>query len=267
MNKTLVIWTAFLTFGIGFAGPLKAAIFRPIAFTQLVKNSAVIVEARVVSTQCVWGNGAALSVGKGIDKSSTSPELPDQQTAKLMAAVNPQAPVSVGVEGGKMIFTQVVLEKINTLKGSAQTKMEFSIAGGSLDGVVATVPGMPKLAEGKRYILFLRNGYQKSADPFVGGNQGFFKVETNPRTGADVITNANSDYVVGIEKDNVVLRRNPEGRALAGLSTPQVTAPPIPDNPNVKPKLSAEVQRYLATQEAPLTPSQFASQIRSATSR
>lgn len=263
MNRTLVVWCTTLCFWAGHTAETQAATFQPMGFTELVDSASVVIEGRVVNTESLWSKDAAAFAREDTTKESGSPVLPPKDAKAELIANGAAAPVPVGTEGGRMILTRVTLETIDVIKGSAGPTLDLMVAGGALDGLVAVVPGMPQPARGQRYLLFLRNGYQKAADPFVGGNQGFFQVVPHPETGADVLLDANSDYVIGVEDDRVILRQNRTAERLATQPAPLVAGPPVPDQPGTKAEMSAEVDRYVRSTEPLITPVAFENLIRS----
>lgn len=263
MNRSQTFWYAVLCIGFGHTAEPQAATFWPMGFAELVDSASVVIEGRVVNTESLWNKDAAAFARGDTPKGSASPALPPKDPIPELIANGAAAPIPVGTEGGRMILTRVTLETIDVIKGSPGSTVDLMVAGGALNGLVAVVPGMPQLAQGQRYLLFLRNGYQKAADPFVGGNQGFFQVVRHPETGADVLLDANSDYVIGVEDDRVILRQNRAAERLGTRPAPLVAGPPVPDQPGVKAQLSAEVQRYKGSTDPLMTPVAFAKLIRS----
>lgn len=253
------------------------SVVMPAGFSEMVRRSDAIIEGRVVKLESVWNKkGTSLprmDVGKASQPPAVEPppSRPAQESQKSAAEpaaspaqpdpakTNPAAPVGLGVEGGRMIFTRVTFELRDRIKGTSASPVQFAMAGGSLDDRTVVVAGMPKLIVGERYVLFLRNGYQRGADPFVGVNQGVFHIVADPKSGQDVVLNANQDFVLGIEDEQVVLRRNAQA---SGGPVRQLQPAPKSSDPAVKGRTSPQVLRYWKSEENPMTSADFIAAIR-----
>lgn len=268
MQKRLVVscLVALLVLGAGALDHPRAATLRPVGFDAMVQQAAVIVQGRVSKLESFWGTGASLERKKGLKESTPPAQKPE--TTSLESTVAPavpsvvETPIGVGTKGGRMIFTRVTLEIIAPIKGALSREVEFVVAGGALDGWNALIPGMPEFEVGRAYFLFLRQDYATTADPIVGVNQGFFQVVQDPASGQEVVVNTDWDYVLGIEEDRVVLRRNANapGRGRHTLALP--TTPPVPDSPDVQSQVSAEAARYWQSIEPPMTVNDLAVAVR-----
>jgi hypothetical protein len=109
---------------------------------------------------------------------------------------------------------------------------------------------MPVFGAGQRYLLFLRPGYENSADPIVGVHQGFFEVVRDASVGEDVILDSKGDFVVGVDSGQVRVRRN---AARATRPGPQLGPAPSPAGGAGAPfnaaKTSPEVLGYWQSSE------------------
>ena len=82
-------------------------------------------------------------------------------------------------EGRVRPFTDIQLEDISEVAGSVPTRnLVLSVVGGTVEGRTTRVDGTPRLVEGRRYVLFM-----KDAEPFcglTGWTQGAFRVVSGP---------------------------------------------------------------------------------------
>ena len=210
-----------LLLGSGVVGPAGASNVKNLSFAERVAEAALIVRGRVVSLEAVTRGTSPEASGERQQKDATSPKAPSGDEA-----VGPgPAAEALGVEGGSMIFTRITLEVEEEIKGAGGSQLVFEVAGGALGGRAAVVHGMPTFVRGQRYLLFLRSGYEASADPLVGVNQGFFEIARDPSVGEDVVLDYNGDFVVAVEDDRLRLRRN----AARSRPGPQLGAAPLPE--------------------------------------
>lgn len=246
-----IVLLGLLALGMGMPSQARAVTLSTLGFDEIVQQAAVIVHGRVTKVESFWGTGQELAKREG-EKESQSPA---RQTVSDLKATRttPEAPIGVGTRGGRMIFTRVTLDVISPIKGVPGKEVEFVIAGGALDGRSVVIPGMPEFQGGGVYMVFLRQGNAAHAAPIVGVNQGFFQVVRELESGQDVVLNANADYVIAIEENRVIARRNAQTPAQAGHPRRQLTSPPVPDTPAVRSQTSAEVERYWNSTEAPMT--------------
>jgi hypothetical protein len=203
----------------------------------------------VVSLEAI-ARGTPLASGERKRKDATAPKVSAQnQSEGLGTAIE-----EVGVEGGQMIFTRVTLEVEEELKGAAGGQLVFEIAGGQLGNRAAIVADMPTFSRGQRYLLFLRDGYEAAADPIVGINQGFFEIVSDPTLQQDVMLDAKGDFVVGIDGENVRVRRN---SARATRPEPRLGPAPVPEGGAkagmTSARTSPEVLSYWQSSERPLS--------------
>lgn len=263
MRSRLVFAAVLLAIGLPWPHP-EAVTVKPLSFDALVGQAALIVHGRVVKTQSYWrGAEPARSGGPG---GTRSPERPASVSAPPAAGAPavPPAPQSAGVEGGRVIFTRVTMDVIETVKGSPAGVVEFDLAGGTVEGRTMRVPGMPVVSAGREYVLFLRPGFAGFGDPILGVHQGFFPVAEDAGRGP-VVLDANFDFVVGITSDGLRTRPNPEGRALAGnADRPQSLplGPPTPDEQSTFPGVPARTAAR-APQDSPLPLATFVEHVRS----
>ena len=260
--KRILVTAFFLLFAsIHGAFPHDSAgvTARQIGFDDMVAQSALIVQGRVLAVEAFRNGGAAAPDVAGGTETSTAPAVRPEAGAGQQPGTVPAAPIGAGTRPGRMIFTRVKMETTVPIKGAPGKVVEFVVAGGTLDGRVAVVPGMPTFEVGGEYVLFLRNGYRAAADPVVGVNQGIFRVVEDPQSGLQVVTRADSDHVLGIENDTVVTRHNPQRSA----TEPQPAGPPMADRAGVRAEMSAETQRYWYSTEPVMTVGEFRNAIRS----
>ena len=263
MKRSLAAGLLAVVLAIAGAGPDDAVAVsaRLVGFDEMVQQASVIVQGRVLKLESVVSGGPGVPGTTAREKNTVPPAIRPETATGQQSATAVAPPVGVGTKGGRMIFTLVTMETLAAVQGAPGNVVEFYVAGGTVDGRVAVVPGTPKFEVGETYFLFLRNRYWEVGDPIVGVNQGFFRVQQDPQSGAEVLLRANADHVLGIENDRIVTRHNPNGsRAL-----PQMIGPPTPDHPGVQSQASAEVQRYRQSTEPLMTVGQFVDAIRSRT--
>jgi hypothetical protein len=87
--------------------------------------------------------------------------------------------LAVAPDGRTRIVTDYDLEEIATWKGDSATRNRVvTLLGGSLHGTTTSVPGMPVLVPGGRYLLFLDD--HEPFCPIVGWSRGTFRLEPGP---------------------------------------------------------------------------------------
>jgi hypothetical protein len=233
---------------------VEAASIRPVTFDDMVRQAALIVRGSVVEMR-------SYIRGVGVVR-NTVPKDGQLPVERVLPQGEFQTPESAGTRGGRMIFTRIVVRADEAVKGAASQLVEFDVAGGTVDGRTALVPGMPKFDRDGDYVLFLREGFEKAADPIVGVRQGFFRVVDDGASGKAVL-NTDFDYVIAIEKDGVVPRHNPKRGAFLGRErpVPQLAPVPVPDADG-EATMSAAARRYLTSDEPPFTVDQFVAAIR-----
>ncbi len=234
--------------GSGVVDRARASNVKNLSFAERVSAAALIVRGKVVSLEAVSRGAAPEDRGERKQKEATAPRTP---AAGETVGLGPAAE-ALGVEGGSMIFTRVTLEVEEELKGAGGSQLTFEIAGGVLGSRAAIVHGMPVFAQGQRYMLFLREGYEASADPLVGVNQGFFEIVPDKTAGEDVLLDANGDFVLGVEGDRLRVRWNAER---ATRPAPRLGAAPVPQGAKAgfTAKTSPEVLSYWQSAERPMS--------------
>jgi len=250
-----MVWALFLAstvLAMSNRPAVQAAVVRPLAFDEMVRQAALIVRGSVVETRSY-----VRGVGVVRNEAQKDGRLPASEAGR---PGTPEAPQSAGTRGGRMIFTHVVLRADEAVKGEAGQTVEFDIAGGTVDGRTVWIPSMPTFDRGGDYVVFLREGYEKAGDPILGVNQGFFRVLSAGTPGA--VLNHDFDFVVAIEQNRVVPRLNAQRGAFRGAERPipQVAGGPVPDAGGTT--ATSAGTRYLTSTEPPLTVDQFVATIR-----
>lgn len=234
--------------------PAGAVSLTSLAFSEVVEEAALVMEGTVVELRVV-ASGSRLA---------TAPERKSHR-APAAAAARPEgataAPQAVGVEGGRMLFTEVTLAVDREIVGEAGSTVTFRVAGGVDGNEEVRVFGMPRFELGGRYVVFLRPGFADTGVPIVGVHQGFFEVAA-AENGEEVLLNADGDVVVAVEDDRVVCRRNPQR---AAGPAPRLGPAPVPEQGSgVRAATSAAVARYWGTEEPPLELEDFVTAIHNA---
>ena len=88
------------------------------------------------------------------------------------------------------IVTDVELAASRVLKGAVSaSRLSLLVLGGTLGGETERLDGVPVLHPGVTYLLFVR-GNGGVVFPVVGGTAGVFQVTRDPRTGEDLVLDA-----------------------------------------------------------------------------
>lgn len=219
----------------------EATTIAPLRFDEVVRQAGIVVQGTVTDLQ-VRSTGAALT--------------PAPESA---APTAPGAPVGVGVEGGRTLFTEITLRVEDQIGGTLGPEVRFTMAGGSSEDATVVVFGMPQFKVGERYMLLLRPDYERTNVPIVGVFQGYFRITADPATGKERLLNADGDIVLGIEGDRVALRHNPES---ARARTPQPGPAPTPEAEGAGSQTTPQVERYWASAETPMLPGAFLDAVR-----
>jgi hypothetical protein len=91
-----------------------------------------------------------------------------------------------GAEGEK-IYTYVTLEDLDVLKGAVpDPAYVLRVRGGVVDTHAEVYPGLPPLAVGGRYLLFVQGNF-RDLFPVVGLHQGVFRVEWDAARQQEVV--------------------------------------------------------------------------------
>lgn len=231
-----------------------ATTVEPMTFSRMVDESEMVIEGTVVD---LWVTATGTAKREPRDKVHAPPKTPAGEERKARAAESPQA---LGVEGGRMLFTWVTMNVDEEIVGHAGARVSFRVAGGSDGQVKVVVHGLPGFKVGMRYIVFLRHGFEQTADPVVGVNQGYFAIVHDREQRRDVLLNAKGDVVLGVAGDRLITRFN---RASAEGPTPRLGPPPVPDaGSGIHSRISPEVARYWLSTDEPITKEEFLSTIR-----
>jgi hypothetical protein len=260
MIRVRVKWAAALIIASA-ARSGSATTIIPLSFSERIERSALVIEGTVVDRHAVKAaGGVSVPAAKLTGPPAVQPAQPDPQAVAPQGAA--AAPVAAGTRSGRMIFTEITLAVDRAIVGAPDKLVTFRIAGGTLDGQTATVFGMPTFELGERYLVFLRSGFETTADPIVGVNQGFFRVVHDAQANADTLLNADADIVLGVENDKIVVRHSAPA---AGLADPELVAAPAPDGDTpVSAGLSPEVERYWHSTEPATSVDRFAEAVRAA---
>jgi hypothetical protein len=241
MNRTPLVFvvSGLLAAQALVPGTSSAATFRPLTFSEVVAQAAVIVRGQVVSTRS-FRNAPARQAAAARKQTQTPAAAPAPPGAV-------QAPQSAGVRNtGGMIFTEFDVQVSQYIKGSGNSIIRLTMPGGTLDGVRAWIPDLPTFKQGEDVLLFLRPGFERAGDPAVGVNQGVFRVVTNP-AGAVIVLDAAERLVTGFEDDRLVTRRNPAASTASLQLVAGDAGVPIPEAPGIAAGRSTEAVRAAAS--------------------
>jgi hypothetical protein len=85
------------------------------------------------------------------------------------------------------IYTYVTLTKLEVVKGKfSDNTYVLRMSGGTVGNVAQRYPGMPRFAQGERYIIFVRGNFSDTL-PVVGLQQGIFHVVWDPERQQEVV--------------------------------------------------------------------------------
>lgn len=236
--------------------PADASTIRALGFSEIVDRATVVVRGRVVGVRSFVS--APARAADAVEKDS----LPPRAGGAAQAAAAAGAPLGLPTEGtGRAIFTQIDLEVAEYIKGTGGSIVQITVVGGTVDGMRMWVPGMPSFQQGEDVLLFLREGYERAGDPTVGVSQGVFRIVTDQATGAETVLDSAGHFVIAIEEDRVVTRRN--ARA-AGASRPVAarTGPPTPEQAGIAASASAQADRFWTSNEPAMGTADFLSAVR-----
>lgn len=228
ITSTFVLFLALASAPSGLATTII-----PLEFGVMVRQSGVIVKGTVTDLKAVW---TGVDVGQSTPKTHVAPQKPssvavDEDAEEVSGAgvqgqAGLSAPESVGIEGGRMLLTEVTLTVERTIVGEVDATVTFRMAGGTDGQTRVIVHGMPEFELGKRYLVFFRQDFDVTAAPIIGFNQGYFEVSRDVETGEEILLNAYGDLVIGVENDQVILRHSPK-QGMGSIS--QLAPAPVPE--------------------------------------
>jgi hypothetical protein len=118
-------------------------------------------------------------------------EMIRQSTAIVRGSVLSEA----SRERGNFIFRQVQVRVTETLKGAPATVAEFSLPGGTLNGVRQVFSGTPQLQPGAEYVFFLWKS-SRGATHIIGLAQGVLNLTSDAKGSPQVVRAAIADGVI-----------------------------------------------------------------------
>ncbi|HZT33907.1 MAG TPA: hypothetical protein VFA33_28715 [Bryobacteraceae bacterium] len=130
---------------------------------------------------------------------------------KSTAIVRGQIGGSYAAFRGNMIYTHVSVAVRETLKGGAQASVDVVLPGGAVGNVRQTYSGVPQLAGGKEYVLFLWTG-KSGLTQVIGFTQGVFSLSSGAGGQSMAIQQSTSDPMVDPASGQVI--QNTSGIAL-----------------------------------------------------
>ncbi len=117
-------------------------------------------------------------------------------------------------------FTAVTFANLRVLKGDpGGSTMTLQFLGGPTpEGLVLTIPGMPRFTVGEKNVVF-STGNEQDFCPLVGVWQGLFRVVFDPQRGVETVSDSFHVPVVGI-RDGRILKLPPATPAGEALTLP-----------------------------------------------
>ena len=95
--------------------------------------------------------------------------------AKSATIVQAQVTGSSASYTGTVIYTHYKVSVLAQWKGATQSAIDVMVPGGMVKGVRQTYPGVPQLASGQQYVLFLWTSGKGATYP-IGFTQGVFNL-------------------------------------------------------------------------------------------
>lgn len=90
---------------------------------------------------------------------------------------------------GPLVYTYYKIQVAETLKGAATTQIDVQVPGGTFRGVQQNIAGVPQLANGSEYVLFLWMGPSKTTH-LLGLSQGVLDITTDAAGNVIVVRQA-----------------------------------------------------------------------------
>lgn len=105
-----------------------------------------------------------------------------------------------------VIHTFVTLDQIDAVAGrTAETTLTLRLRGGRVGNDVQNIEGSPQFRSGERVLLFVQ-GNGRDLVPFVGWNQGVFRMVDNPASGRTELHDSEGNAVTGVERGQLLKR-------------------------------------------------------------
>jgi hypothetical protein len=147
----------------------------------------------------------------------------DDMTQKSTIVVRGRINSCAGEQMGSVIHTRCRVSVTERWKGTAGSQLDFFVPGGTARGLTQVFTGIPNLARGSEYVLFLWAGKSGSLQ-VIGLSQGVFDVKAD---GTTVKREASTERMLnaaghpirdeGIEMSVATLKQRVQG-ALGGAS-------------------------------------------------
>ncbi len=120
--------------------------------------------------------------------------------------------------------TVVTIAVEETVAGQSSAERTLRLAGGEVGSVRQSIDGMPELAPGERYVLFLDAEHDPpTISPFTGFNQGLYRVERVG--GRDVVRDRLGRALPGDVM--AALASSETERRASGIAPPTAAAPSL----------------------------------------
>lgn len=151
----------------------------------------------------------------------------DDLAVKATAIVRARVTGSYAEPGRTIIYTHYRIQVLDRWKGPAASEMDIVLPGGSVNGLRQTFPGMPRLAEGQEYLLFLWQSPTSGLTHVLGLSQGVFTVKSGDNGEVTASRGVNADTILdsdgrAVRQSALTLRlsdfRQRVGRAVEGAT-------------------------------------------------
>jgi len=117
------------------------------------------------------------------------------------------------------IVTDLTLDIRQSVKGDrpAGTSLILRVLGGKVGDVELVVDGAPALPPGQTVLLFIR-GNMSEMFPFVGVQQGVFRVQRDSPAGIDRVFDWRGNQVTGVRDGEVMVEQSGTGSSAISLA-------------------------------------------------
>jgi hypothetical protein len=146
----------------------------------------------------------------------------DELIGKATTIVHGRVSGSSTAYRGSVIYTSYQIQVVDRLKG-ASGALQVLVPGGTVAGVRQSVPGAPRLVQGREYLLFLWTA-RSGATYIIGLTQGIFTLSTN--AAGDVIASRRASDETMLERGTLrVVQDEPLEMKLQDIKAMVAAAP------------------------------------------
>jgi len=141
----------------------------------------------------------------------------------------------------RCIVSYITFDVLKTLKGKPATPYVLKMLGGTVGDQALEIPGVPKFNVGDHTLLFVEhNGTQFV--PLVGIMHGYFRIQTDTKTGAETVLRYNGDPL-----QNTAEIDQTHQRAVASGGIAEETAQSTPGTPMKRSDFENQIEQKLTS--------------------